>query len=135
MAESKYPSIVFLRVYFPFLDEDVLTLHPIVYTFRNLFVLQEYVLMLITSTRNNFLNSKLLKQGYRYHKLRKAFSKFYTRHSELIVKYNICFNTLLHQGISESVFQANLVYKFKRIVGKPDFSDQFKTIIKCYKRV
>ena len=31
----------------------------------------------------------LLKQGYRYHKIRKAFSKFYHRHSELIVKYNI----------------------------------------------
>ena len=25
----------------------------------------------------------------RYHKIRKAFSKFYYRHSELIVKYNI----------------------------------------------
>ena len=36
--------------------------------------------------RNLFLTAKLLKQGYRYHKVRKAFSKFY---SELIVKYNI----------------------------------------------
>ena len=39
--------------------------------------------------RNLFLTAKLLKQGYRYHKIRKAFSKFYHRHSELIVKYNI----------------------------------------------
>ena len=38
----------------------------------------------------NFLTSKLLKQGYRYHKLCKAFSKFYYQHSEFIVKYNIC---------------------------------------------
>ena len=29
----------------------------------------------------------------------------------------------------------DLVYKFKRIVGKPYFSDQFKKIIKRYKRV
>ena len=29
-----------------------------------------------------FLTAKLLKQGYRYHKIRKAFSKFYHRHSE-----------------------------------------------------
>ena len=29
------------------------------------------------NNRNNFLTSKLLKQGYRYHKLRKDFSKFY----------------------------------------------------------
>ena len=39
--------------------------------------------------RNLFLTSKLLKQGYRYHKIRKSFSKFYHRHSELIAKYNI----------------------------------------------
>ena len=38
---------------------------------------------------NLFLTAKLLKQGYRYHKIRKAFSKSYHRHSELIVKYNI----------------------------------------------
>ena len=29
------------------------------------------------NTRNKCLTAKLLKQGYRYHKLRKAFSKFY----------------------------------------------------------
>ena len=29
----------------------------------------------------------------------------------------------------------NLVYKFKRIVGKPNFSDQFKKIVKRYIRV
>ena len=28
------------------------------------------------NNRNKFLTAKLLKQGYRYHKLRKAFSKF-----------------------------------------------------------
>ena len=32
--------------------------------------------------RNLFLSAQLLKQGYRYHKIRKAFSKFYHRHSE-----------------------------------------------------
>ena len=41
------------------------------------------------NNRNLFLNAKLLRQGYRYHKIRKAFSKFYHRHIELIVKYNI----------------------------------------------
>ena len=28
----------------------------------------------------------------------------------------------------------DLVYKFKRIVGKPNFSDQFKKIVKRYKK-
>ena len=41
------------------------------------------------NNRTLFLTAKLLKQGYRYHKIRKAFSKFYYRHSELIAKYNI----------------------------------------------
>ena len=43
------------------------------------------------NNRNLFLTIKLLEQGYRYHKIRKAFSTFYHRclHSELFVKYNI----------------------------------------------
>ena len=41
------------------------------------------------NNRNLLLSAKLIKQGYRYHKILKAFSKFYHRHSELIVNYNI----------------------------------------------
>ena len=85
--------------------------------------------------RNLFLTAKLLEQGYRYHVIRKAFSKFYHRHSELTVKYNIGLKTHLQQGISQPIFYGDLVYKFKRIVGKPNFSDQFKKIVKCYIRV
>ena len=59
--------------------------------------------------RNLFLTAKLLKQGYRYHKIRKAFSKFYHRHSELIVEYNIGLKTLLQQGVSEPIFHGDLV--------------------------
>ena len=86
------------------------------------------------NNRNLFL-TELLKQGYRYHKIRKAFSKFYHRHSELIVKYNIGFKTLLQECILKPIFYGDLVYKFKRIVGKPNFSDQFKKIIKRYIKV
>ena len=87
------------------------------------------------NNRNLFLTAKLLKQGYRYHKIQKAFSKFYHRHSELIVKYKIGLKTLLQQGISEPIFYGDLVYKFKRIVGKPNFKDLFKKILKSYIRV
>ena len=87
------------------------------------------------NNRNLFLTAKLLKQGYRYHKIRKAFSKFYRRHLELIVKYNIGLKDLLQQGISEPIFYVDLVNKFKRIVGKPNFSDQFQKIIKGYIKV
>ena len=76
------------------------------------------------NNRNLFLTAKLLKQGSRYHKIRKVFSKFYQRHSELIVKYTIGLKTLLQQGISEPIFYGDLVYKFKRIVGKPNFNSK-----------
>ena len=39
--------------------------------------------------RNKVLTTKLLRQGYRYNKLRKAFSKFYRRHFVLVSKYNV----------------------------------------------
>ena len=68
------------------------------------------------NNRNPFLTAKLLKQGYKYHKIRKAFSKFYHKHSELIVK-----KTLLQWGITEPIFYGDLVYKFKRIVEKNSF--------------
>ena len=38
---------------------------------------------------NKSLTDKLLQQGYRYHKLRKTFSKFYRRHYELVSKFNL----------------------------------------------
>ena len=41
------------------------------------------------NARNKCLTAKLLKQSYRYHSLRKAFSKFYRRHYELISKFNV----------------------------------------------
>ena len=86
------------------------------------------------NNRTLYLTAKLLKKGNRCHKIRKAFSKLYQRHSELIVKYNIGLKTLLQQGISEPIFYGDLVYKFKIIVGNPNFSDQFKKIIKRYKK-
>ena len=95
---------------------------PMVYIFLSLFVLLECVLRLMTSTTETyFLTAKLLKQGYIYHKIRKAFSKFYHRHSELIVKYNIGLKTLLQQGISEPILYEDLVYKFKTNCWKISF--------------
>ena len=48
------------------------------------------------SCRNKAFTAKLLKQVYRYHKLRKAVSKFNRRHSELVEKYNVSLRKLLH---------------------------------------
>ena len=41
------------------------------------------------NNRNQYLITTFLKQVNRYHKIRKASSKFNSRHSELIVKCNI----------------------------------------------
>ena len=43
--------------------------------------------------------------------------------------------SLLHQGLSEPKFYGDLVYKFKKIRGMTDFSDQFRKIIMRYKRI
>ena len=87
-----------------------------VYIFLSLFFLLVCANVDDFNNRNFFLTAKLLKQGYRYHKIRKAFSKFYHRPSELIVKNNIGLKTLLQQGISEPIFYGDLVYKLKRFL-------------------
>ena len=57
-----------------------------VFIFLNLFDLLELLVMLMTNTRNKILTAKLLRQGYRYHKLRKTFSKFYRRPFDIVSK-------------------------------------------------
>ena len=81
------------------------------------------------------LTASLLKQGYRYHKLRKAFSQFYRRHYELISKFDVGLKSLLPQGLSEPDCYGDLVYKFKKIMGRTDFSDQFRKIIIRHKLI
>ena len=83
---------------------------------------------MLMNTRNKCLTAKILKQGYRYHKLRMTFFKFYRRHYELISEFNVGLKSLLHQGLSEPEFHGDLVCKFKRIRGMTDFSDQFRKI-------
>ena len=69
--------------------------------------------------------------SYRYHKLRKAVSKFYRRHYELISKFNVG----LKSRPIRTRFYVYLVYKFKTIMGRTDFSDQFRKIIIRNKRI
>ena len=132
---DKRDDFNFEIVNFPFLDGDVYR-SPSYSVYISQLIRFARVCSYVDNfnNRNLFSTAKLLKQGYKY-KIRKAFSKFYYRHSELIVKYNIGLKTLLQQGISEPIFYDDLVYKFKRIVGKPNFSDQFKKIVKRYIRV
>ena len=66
------------------------------------------------NTRNKVLTAKLLRQGCRYHNIRKAFSKFYRRHFDIVSKFDVELKTLLLQGLSEPEFDGDLVYKFKK---------------------
>ena len=84
------------------------------------------------NARNKSLTAELLKQGYRYQRLRKAFSKFYHQHYKLISKLNDGLKSLLHQGLSEPECYGD---KLKKIMVRTDFSDQFRKIIIHQKRI
>ena len=123
------------RVNFPFLHGDVPRSPSYgVYISQLIYVARVCSNVYDFNKSDLFLTTKLLKQGYRYYKIQKAFSKFYHRHSRLIVKYSIGLKTLLQQGILEPILYGDLVYKFKRIVRRPNFNFQFTNIIKhCVK--
>ena len=70
-----------------------------------------------------------------YHTLRKTFSKFYRRHYELISKYIVGLKTLLGEGLSEPEFYGDLVYKFKKLIGRNDFFFSVQKIITRYRRI
>ena len=87
------------------------------------------------NSRNKVLTAKLLRQGYSYHKLRKAVSNFYRRHFDLVSKYNVRLKALLLQGLSEPEFYGDLVYKFRKKIGKYYFPYHFKKIIVRYIKI
>ena len=119
-------------VNFPFLDGDVPWR-----TSYGLYISQLIRFARASSNINDFnyrnnkvLTAKLLRQGYRYFKRRKAFSKFYRRHSALLEKYSVSLKTLLQQGISGPEFYGDLVYRFRKIVGRFGCSENLLTVIK-----
>ena len=72
-------------VNFPFLDGDVPRSTSCgVYISQLIRFARASSYVTYFNTRNKLLTQKLLKQGYRYHKLRKTFSKFYRRYYDLI---------------------------------------------------
>ena len=122
-------------VNFPFLDRDIPRPLPIVYIYFSACSFCKVCSNVDDFNKINlFLTSKLSKQGYRYHRIRKAFSKFYHRHSELIVKYNIGLKTLLQQGISEPIFYGHLVCTFKRMFENLILVMNSKILFKVIKR-
>ena len=82
-------------------------------------------------SKNLQIASKLLTQGYRYHKLRKTFGKFFRSYSELLSKFgDISFQEYLSKGISHPVFYGDLVYKLRRVKDTPNFFSSGSKIVK-----
>ena len=133
---DKRDDFDFENVIFPFLDSDVprstsygVCIPQLIRFARASSLVADF------NTRNKLLTQKLLKQGYRYHKLRKTFSKFYRRYYDLISKFQIGLKSLLRQRLSEPEFYGDLVYRLKKIVGSKRFSAQFIKVISHYKNI
>ena len=47
----------------------------------------------------------------------------------------VSLKTLLQQDILEPEFYGDLVYRFRKIIGKSNFSEQFRKLINRYKRI
>ena len=133
---DKRDDFDFEIVNFPFLDGDVpgSTSYE-VYISQLIRIARPSSQAADFNTCNKLLTQKLLKQGYRYHKLRKTFSIFYRQYYDLISKFQIGLKSLLREGLSEPEFHGDLVYKMKKIVGSDNFSAQFVKIISHYKKI
>ena len=53
----------------------------------------------------------------------------------MVEKYSVSLKTLLQLNISEPEFYGDLVYKFRKIVGKSNFSEQLRELINRYKKI
>ena len=133
---DKRDNFDFDIVNFPFLDGDVPRSTSYgVYISQLIRFARVFSHVDDSNTRNKVLTAKLLRQGYRYNKIHKAFSKSYRRHFDIMSKYNVGVKTLLLEGLSEPEFYGDLVYKFRKIIGKHDFPYHFKEIIVRYKKI
>ena len=91
---------------FPFLDGDVPSVSHMGYIYLNLLDSPELlqILVALTAVIKPLLPNFLGRAFDRYFKLRKAFPKFYRKHSALVEKYNVSLKLLLQQGISKQNF-------------------------------
>ena len=73
------------------------------------------------NARNKSLTAKLLQQGYQNHKLRKAVSKFYRRHYELVSKFNVGLKHFCIKAYRNGNFIVTKYINSKKNVGRADF--------------
>ena len=106
---------------FPFLDGDV----PLAPSY-GVYISQLVRFARVCSTLDDFnernltITSKLLQQGYRFHKLLTTFKKFCRRYEHLISKYGVTRKQLIIKGISHPRFYGNVVKKCQKLIKNPE---------------
>ena len=132
---DKRDDFDFVNVIFPYLDGDVpRSASYEVYISQIIRFARASSHVANFNTRNKLLTQKLLKQGYRYHKVHKTFYKFYRQFYELISIYHVGLKSLLCQGLLEPDFYGALVDKSEKLVDTNKFSAPFIKIISHYKK-
>ena len=89
------------------------------------------------NSENLQITSKLLTQGYRYHKLRKTFGKLFRSYFDLLSKFGkISFQEYVTEGISHPVFYSNgdIVYKLRRVKCEANVVSWGSKIVKRLRR-
>ena len=101
-------------VNFPFLDGDVPRSTSYGVYISQLIRFARVSIHVDDFNTRKVLTAKLLRQGYSHNTIRKAFSKLYRRHFDIVSKYNGGLKTLLLQGLSEPEYYGDLMYKFRK---------------------
>ena len=102
--------------------------HHTVFTFSTGLDLLSVVTGFLDFHSNNLkITSKVLTQGYRYHKLRKTFGKFSKPYSEILSKGDISFQ----EYVSAGIFYGDQVYKLRRVKGAGSEGSRFFTSSYC----
>ena len=88
-------------------------------------------------SKNLQITSKLLTQGYRYHKRLnvKTFGKFFRSYFELLSNFGaISFQDYVSQWLTHPVFYADPVYKLRSVKGEANFISSGSKIVKRLRR-
>ena len=98
-------------------------------------VLSRFCFGTLFHSKNLQIISKLLTHGYRYHKPRKTFGRFFRSYSELLSTFcDISFQEYVSEGSSHPVFYGDLVYKLRRVKDTPNVISSGSKIVKHLRR-
>ena len=133
---DKRDDFGFPIVNFPWLSGDVPRLPSYdVYIFQLVRVATCCTSISDFNSKNLQMTSELLTHGYRYHKLRKTFGKFFRSYCHLLSNFEeISFQEYGSEGISHPVFYGDLVYKQRRVKCETNFVSSGSKIVKRIRR-